>query len=253
MRGRRRLGGVVLGLVLLVAGATAGRAEAYTVGVENLDYLPAYGVRDGAYAGYARDLLDAFAAAEGIDFDYRPLPVPRLYATFLAGQLDFKFPDNANWAAARREGLSIAYSAPLARYVDATLVRPERRGQPVATLGTVSGFTPWAWMARIQSGQVRVLENANFTALVRQALAGRIDAAYANVSVVNRQLDQVLGDPGGLVLDPGQPHDASAYHLSTLHHPEVVGRLDTWMLANADWVAQLKQRHAVEKGFDDLD
>lgn len=248
----RRLRCLLL-LVGLLALPAAGRAESFTVGVENLDYLPAYGVQDGAYVGFARDLLDAFAEVEGIALDYRPLPVPRLYATFLAGELDFKFPDNPNWAGERRQGLSIAYSAPVARYLDGTLVRPEALGEPVEVLGTVTGFTPWAWLGRIEAGQVRVVENADFTALVRQALAGRIDAAYANVAVVNRQLDRVLTRSGGLVLDPGQPHDAAAYHLSTLNHPGMMERFDAWMAENAAWVAALKRRHAVEKGLDALD
>lgn len=225
--------------------------NAYVIGVENLYYLPAYAVEDGAYIGYARDLLDAFAADTGLTLTYEALPVPRLYASLAAGVIDLKFPDSPHWNPDFRAGRDLTYSAPVADYRDATIVpvaRAATRAEDVRTLGTVTGFTPYPWLDRITAGTVAVTENTDFRALVRQVLAGRVDAAYANIAVVNRVLDQDFGQPGALVAAPDLPDDAGAYRLSTIDHPEVVARLDAWMQANAAIIAEMKARHAVERG-----
>lgn len=251
---------LTLALVLGVAVAGPGHARdtettpdtsAYVIGVENQHYLPAYAVEDGAYVGYARDLLDAFAADQGLRIAYRPLPVRRLYASLAAGDIDFKFPDNPNWNAAFREAHTIHYSGPVADFLDASVVLADRADitpDAVKTLGTVTGFGPWPWMDRLDAGSVTLAENANFMALVRQVLAGRVDAAYASIAVVNRVLDQELDQPGALVFAPVLPHDHGSYLLSTIEHPEVIARFDAWMRDNVDLVAGLKQRHGVERG-----
>lgn len=251
----RLLQGVAPGLLLtlLAAGAPAATpAATYSVGVEDLDYLPAYGVRDGEYAGAARELLDAFASDQGIRFEYRPLPVPRLYATFFQGLVDFKFPDNPNWQRDRREGKALSYSAPMIEYIDGSLTLPASEGggiETVHSLGTVIGFTPWAWLGRIEKGKVMLHENADFTALVRQVLKGRLDAAYANVAVVNYQLDRVLQRPGALVFDRALPFSRDHYHLATLTHPDLIEAFDRWLESNREFVGELKARHGVEKGI----
>jgi ABC-type amino acid transport substrate-binding protein len=226
-------------------------APAYVVGVENLYYLPAYAIEDGAYTGFARELLDAFAADSGLTLRYEPLPVPRLYASLAADVIDLKFPDSPHWNPAFREGRDLSYSVSVVDYLDATIVpaaHADMAPQDIRTLGTVTGFTPYPWLDRIAEGSVTVAENADFRALVRQVLAGRVDAAYANIAVVNRVLDQEFDQPGALVAAPALPRDAGAYRLSTIAHPELVASFDAWMTANAERVAALKARHAVEQG-----
>ena len=62
----------------------AGAAEApLVVGVEAIEYLPAYNYRDGRYGGFARAVLDAFAADSKRPIEYVALPVSRLYEDFL--------------------------------------------------------------------------------------------------------------------------------------------------------------------------
>lgn len=236
-------------LSLPVMPAAYGQQRTFVIGVENLDYLPAYGVQDGEYVGYARALLDAFGADLGIRFEYRPMPVPRLYASLFAGTVDFKYPDNPNWAADARAGRDITYSGPAMTYVDGTLVPAGRElpdAQAIATLGTVTGFTPWAWNDAVSAGQVRVVENADFSALIRQALAGRVDGIYANVAVVRYKLESTGTDPGALEFRPDLPFDRGDYLLSTLEHPEVIAAFDDWMTASSDRVAELQRQYGVQ-------
>ena len=229
----------------------AGAKEVLVIGVENQYYLPAYAFENGAYQGFARDLFDAWARDRGFQVEYRALPVPRLYASFFGGQVDFKFPDNPNWKKDERAGKAITYSDPVASFVDGTSVRPERKGvgaDAFKVLGTMGGFTPWAWLDRIKSGKTALSENFNLEALVRQTLAGRVDGVYASVAVINYQLDHVLNQPGALVFDPNLPYSRDNYHLSSIKHPEIVRDFNDWMRKNRDRVNALKKKHGVEKG-----
>ncbi|MBS4096702.1 MAG: transporter substrate-binding domain-containing protein [Sulfuricella sp.] len=255
----RKFLGVFAAAVLVMAAlpggiALAGETKTYTVGVEDLDYFPVYAVQRGQYVGYARDILDAFAKERGYHFEYKPFPINRLFATFFQGQVDFKFPDNPNWQGDMRAGKKIIYSTPVIAYIDGTLVRPELKDagpDKIHTLGTVAGFTPWAWMDQIKSKQVILRENANFTALAQQVVAKRMDAAYASVAVVNYQLDNVLKTPGTLVFNSKLPHSKDNYFLSTLQHPEVIGEFDAWQKSHQDFLRGLKKKYGVEKGVND--
>lgn len=233
------------------AGEPARPADTIVVGVEMQSYLPAYAVENGRYVGYARDVLDAFAKDAGYRLEYRPLPVPRLYAAFFAGQVDLKFPDNPTWQAERRAGHDIVYSEPLAAFVDGISVVPTRRGAGPATLrtlGTVSGFTPWAAIDLVRAGKVALTENTSLDGLLQQVQTGRIDGVYASIAVVNHQLDHVLRQPGALVFDPSLPHSRGQYHVASIKRPDVVRDLTAWLRNNAKRVAAMKAAHAVEKG-----
>lgn len=251
---RRRLLAALLALGLAsAAGAGEAAAADYVIGVEELNYFPVYGVRDGAYGGAAREIFDAFAADAGISFEYRPLPVNRLYADLTGGGIDFKFPDNPAWAPGAKQGATVTYSAPVIAYIDGVVVKPERVGQgpdAVAVLGTVTGFTPFSWLDRIAAGNPRLTENGQMDALLRQVLTGRIDGAYVSVAVANHLLATDLGKPGGLVFDPGLPHSRDTYRLSTTRHADLLARFDAWLADNAERVAAIKTRTGAEAGLE---
>jgi len=249
---------LTVALLAQALGVSRGHAEdapkTYVIGVEDINYLPAYGIENGHYVGYARAILDAFAKDQGILFDYRPMPVRRLYGNLAAGAIDFKFPDNPNWNVKFRDTNTVVYSHPVIRYMDASVVRADRTDMTVDqvhTLATVTGFSPWPWVNRIKDGTVQVSENADLVALVRQVLAGRVDAAYVNIAVVNRILDKNLNQPGALTAAPAIPHDSGAYVLSTIHHQELIATFDAWMANNEATLSSLKEDYAVERGVHD--
>lgn len=253
MNGKSRGGmmAAVFGLLVMLTGPAASAGKTYTIGVENLDYYPVYAVKDGAYVGYGREVLDAFAKERGYQFEYKPFPVSRLFAVFFQGQVDFKFPDNPYWQGDLRAGKNIAYSGSVVNYIDGALVRPEMKDagpDKVKTLVTVAGFTPWAWMDLIKNKQVTLRENTDFTALAQQVIAKRVDAAYASVAVVNYQLDNILKTPGALVFNSRLPHSRDSYFLSTMKHPEVIAEFDAWQKSRADFIRALKKKYGVEKG-----
>ena len=242
----------LLAFILCTASvADAAPLRTYIIGVENIDYYPAYRTENGHYIGYGRELLDTFAKARGYHFEYKPFPVPRLFANFFQGQLDFKFPDNPDWQAEMRAGKNVVYSAPIAAYIDGAMVRPDMADagiDRIKTLGTLVGFTPWAWMDAIKSKQVALRENADLAALAQQVIARRLDAAYGSVAVMNYQLDHVLKTPGALVFNPKLPYSKNHYFLSTLKHPDVIREFNDWLKHNQATVRALKAKYRVEEG-----
>jgi polar amino acid transport system substrate-binding protein len=239
--------------VLLLALAAASPAGAETrplvVGVEELGYLPAYGWRNSEFVGAAREILDGFGAAKGYQMVYRPLPVKRLYAELLGGLVDLKFPDSPDWAAAIKGGYRIAYSQPIIAYVDGVMVRPENKGRGTAavkSLGTVAGFTPLAWLDRIESGVVTLRETTQLEQTLSQVLLRRTDGAYISVAAAAHSLDVDLHQPGALVFDATLPHNRGEYRLSTVRNREVVAEFNTWLDANAALVKAINAHTGAE-------
>jgi polar amino acid transport system substrate-binding protein len=247
-----QLGSLLISAILLCLAAPVLAKDKLIIGVENQFYLPIYAYDQGQYHGFARDLFDAFAQDRGYQVEYRALPVPRLYAAFFSGQVDFKFPDNPLWKQQERNGKKISYSAPVAAFVDGISVLPRNANagiDQIKHIGTMSGFTPWAWMSRIKTGDTRLSENTHLQALIKQTLAGRNDGAYASVAVINYQLDHVLKQPGALVFNPALPNDRDNYYLSSIKRPEVLNEFNHWQQANRTRIAAMKKQYGVEKGL----
>ncbi|WP_245651329.1 type 2 periplasmic-binding domain-containing protein [Paramagnetospirillum marisnigri] len=227
-------------------------ARDLVVGVEAIDYAPVYGMRGGEFIGAAREILDAFARDQGHRLTYRPFPVKRLLAELIHGGIDLKFPDSPDWQGAVRKDVPIAYSKPVIAYIDGTVVRAERVGaapETIASLGTVAGFTPFAWQDSIKAGKVSLTENPGFEALLKQLQIGRIDGAYANVAVMLTAAEVVLGNPGTLAYAPGLPHIADSYRLSSYKSPEIVAEFDEWLGRNGKLVAEIISRTGAERGI----
>lgn len=243
-----RLFGLAMGALILGLAGNA-RSETFTIGVENIEYYPAYSFEDGEYKGFARALLDAFAKDRGHNFDYRPLPVGRLYSTFLQGDLDFKFPDNATWAGDQKAGKTVIYSDRVFAYVDGVSVLSAQKGRPadtVKSLGIVRGFTAWDWLDRIKAGTLTLHENSSFRSLLLTTIAGRNEGAFGNIDVIHYQLEKI-GQPGALVFDPGLPHTKGYYHLSSMKHPALLSDFNAWMAANTNLLIRLKADYGIEK------
>lgn len=240
----------MISIILMSSPVMANKAKHFTIGVEELDYLPYYSSTGNNYHGYARDLLDAFAKERGYDFEYKPMPVKRLYQSLLKHQVDFKFPDNPNWQSDLKKDIHIVYSEPTVTYIDGVMVLSGKKGLGIdhlKKLGTVMGFTAWEYLDRIQKGTVAISENASFDGLLKQVIIGRLDGAYINPEVGRYQLETILKKPGILEFDPGLPCTKSAYLLSTIIHPEIMNEFNQFLKNKATLVQQLKVKHGINK------
>ena len=221
------------------------------VGVEDLEYYPMYAWRDGEWVGAGREILDAFAKDRGYRLSYRPLPVKRLFAELVAGTIDLKYPDNPTWAADVKKGSTVTYSKPVVSYIDGVMVRPGNLGPTpvtIKTLGTVAGFTPYAWLDQINSGKVALKENPRMELLLKQAVVGHVDGAYVNVAVATHLLDKGLSIPNALVFDPRLPHSKDSYALSSTRHPEIISEFNAWMAENEARIRTIKDTLGAERG-----
>jgi ABC-type amino acid transport substrate-binding protein len=245
------IGIVVAGGAWLMAVPAPALARDVVVGVEAIDYSPVYGVRDGRFLGAAREILDAFAVARGHRLTFQPLPVKRLYAELNHGGIDLKFPDSPDWQPALRQGRTTAFSKPVIHYIDGTIVRADAVSAGIETihsLGTIAGFTPFAWGERLKSGSVELKENSTFDQLLRQVQTKRIDGAYGNVAVALNAADAVPGLAGALAFAPKLPHVADSYRVSSVKAPELVAEFDEWLAANGKLVVEIIARTGAERG-----
>ncbi|KIL98341.1 ABC-type amino acid transport/signal transduction systems periplasmic component/domain [Paramagnetospirillum magnetotacticum MS-1] len=241
-------GAVAALLCLLGLGAWA---RDIVVGVEAIDYSPVYGMRDDRFQGAAREILDAFAAARGHRLTFQALPVKRLYAELNRGGIDLKFPDSPDWAPALRQGDGPVFSKPIIEYIDGTIVRREAlttTPDGIHSLGTIAGFTPYAWNEWLKSGAVELKENSSFEQLLRQVQTRRIDGAYGNVAVALNAAENIAGLAGSLAFAPNLPYVADSYRLSSVKAPDVIAEFDLWLSKNPKLVAEIIARTGAEKG-----
>jgi polar amino acid transport system substrate-binding protein len=223
------------------------QAETFKVGVELQPYLPYSNVQDGQYLGYGRDLLDAFAAYQGHEFIYQPLPVRRLLNDFLSGRVDFKYPDNPRWNADQKQNHTVYFSQAAAAAIDGVLVKPQFLGRGKAhlrRLGTQRGFTPWPYLDEIRMGKILLIQANQIDSLLAMAMNDRVDGVYLNPLVVRYQLYNSAEDDA-LVFDPSLAYQNDHYFLSSINYPEVIEQFDAFLTSQAELVQTLKERHGI--------
>jgi len=234
-------------LCLLVSGLpfSSLASESFVVGVEAVNYEPYFNNKaNGEYYGAARDLLDLFAETQGYTFEYKVLPVKRLFSDFIRSQtLDFKFPDNPKWRPELKTSISITYSDLVFIDKSAIMVLPTHKAmQPseLKKLGTILGFTPWPFMEKINQGQIRLAENRSFTGLIKQTLTGRVDGAFINTVVARYALKHTFNQPKALVIADNLPLAIGEFYLSSIQHPQIIAEFNQFLSEQAAAVDAIK-------------
>lgn len=221
----------------------------YVVGVEALQYYPLYEGKGNTYKGYARELLDEFAKAKGHKLSYKAVPVKRLFGEFLAGNMDFKYPDNAKWASHMKQGHKVVYSDSTVEYIDGIMAPPAIKGLNIdsfKTIGTLRGFTPWVYMDDISKGTMKLSESDNMKSLISMAESGRIQGAYFNVVVAQYFMKNTMKNAKALVFKEELPHSRDSFSLSTVKHPKVIAEFNAFLKENESLVEKLKEKYQVK-------
>lgn len=231
----------------LLSFAAVAEQKSFSVGVEALEYSPHYSFENGSYKGYGADVLQAFAKDRGYTLQFKGLPVARLGSEFVAGNLDFKYPDNGNWAGDLKKGKNVVYSDAVAQFTDGALVIPEMKGKTtLKTLGAPRGFTPWVYMGDVSSGKIKLQELDSLEAVIKSAQAKRVDAGYSNIDVAAYFMKTKMGNADILVFDESLPHDKSTYHLSTLKHAAVITEFNDFQKREKALIDKLKAQYGVK-------
>ena len=241
---------ILMGLLasILLAFTLQASAKNFVIGVESLNYYPIYLGRGNTYTGYARELLDEFGKASGHKFTYKPLPVKRLLSEFLAGNLDFKYPDNSKWAPNAKQGHAITYSDSTIEYIDGLMMLPANSAVNVNNLksiGTLRGFTPWVYMDDISKGTLKVSETDTLKSLISMTESQRVQGAYINVVVARYYIKNELKKAGLLTFNADMPHARDHFVLSSIKHPEVVKEFNAFLKNNVSLVGKLKDKYQV--------
>ncbi len=248
------LGVALAGLLLLAhpAGAEEARRTEYVVGVESFYYPPHYYLNNGEFSGYARDLLDAFAAARGLHLTYRPLPYLRLVHDLRLGLIDFQYPDNALWLQDKKVGVDISYSNYAIMYIDGVARKKENLGKPLAALKRMVmpiGWSPIDYYPLVKAGKLEITEVVNVDSVMKMVTTDRVDGAYLNADVV-RYIMQEAGTPDRIEFDPTLPYIFSGFSLASVKHKDVSKSFNQFLSDERKNVAAIRQKY----GFvDDTD
>jgi polar amino acid transport system substrate-binding protein len=123
------------------------------------------------------------------------------------------------------------------------MVKPERVGQPIRTLGIIIGFQPWKYKDEIKAGRIRVTDAPGTISLIQMILSERVDGGNLALEVARYHLTQ-MGKPKALVADPKLiPLVESHYHLSSIRYPELVSRFDLFLQKEQKAVKALQEKY----------
>ncbi len=232
--------------------ATEQKIKEFVIAVENIEYLPYYGVdpqKPENYIGFAREFLDSFAKKQGYVFKYQPLPVKRLFKEFIEGMYDFKYPDNPFWSADDKKGKTIFYSESVTDYTDGIMVHADNKHinlDDLVVIGTVRGFTAWDYLDHIKSGKLELVENNTLFGLLQQVAMKRIDGCYVNNAVAAKAIKESEDALANIVFAPQLPHTKSSYKLSTQKHPQIIEELNKFLQENKKEIDAMRSRYNIK-------
>lgn len=231
---------------LIIGIQTSAASTKYSMGVEDfIDFLPYSDYQDKKFTGLGKDILDLFAQQYGYTFIYKPLPLKRRDNLFIKKKLDFIFPDNPYWIADMKKGIDIAY-APMLEFTDGVVVLKENVGKGIGNLkklGLPHGFTPWQYLDKVGSGEIKVAES-NYSGLYKKLLKGRIDGAYVNIKIAKfywNQIDSFKNRP--IVFDTALPHAKGFWYLSTIKYPKITKQFEAFMKKNKKTIEKMKKKY----------
>jgi len=241
----------LLTAVLLFSNPGWGEEKTFVIGVEQLKYYPLYSYEGEEYIGASRAVLDGFFKQYGYKFQYKILPILRLFRELTTHRLDFKYPDSPFWQQAMKKDIQVTYSDGVLEYIDGTMVIPDQKGKRsnLKTLGSPLGFTPWAYIDQVKKKELSVTESTNFNSLLMMVIKNRVEGAYINIAVARHYLDNVLDRPGELVFDPSLPHVREFYQLSTTKHPAIIQEFNSYLKKNKKKIDQIKKKFKVNVDF----
>jgi len=238
--------------LLLLFSCNTFSQKTYYIGVQNFyEYHPYSEFKNGIYKGFNRDVLDLFARSQGFEFKYEPRPIKRLYAEFLAGDFDFKYPDNTNWALDIKAAEKIYYSQAVVSYSDGLMVKRENIGKSFNELQSISlinGYSPEnSYIERNKKGKLEIIRTNSYQRLLQLVAENRVDGAYFNVAVSQHYNSyNMQGDD--LVFDKSHPHINSVRSLSSIKHPKLILLFDQFLIDKKPQIDALKIQYNIIEG-----
>lgn len=222
--------------------------KTYLVGVEDIDYFPFFTKEDTASPpGLMIEILNHFAVKEGLIFEYVYLPIARFPDWYDSADIDFRIPDNPHWSVDIKE---LTFSKSIVKlHTDFITLRDnqQRSIDDFRTIGTVKGFSPSPqWSERIKENKVNFVYDGSIKVLLLLLKRGLVDGLDINIAVA-RYYGRELGLSNDDFIVFKRTASASLdYHFSTIHHPEIIERLNHYIDNQQAEILALKARYHIE-------
>lgn len=241
-----------IAILLLMFIAGSGRAEdaVYRVGVEDLSYYPLMAFSEQDSTSILKQIMNDFAEAEGIMFEFIPLPIQRFYAWYDEGAIDFRLPDNPYWSS--KGDPDLEYSDPVITLCANVVTLAKNRDVPMEKfnrLGTLYGFMPDPkWEEAVKTGKVDVVTDSSLKVLTRMLLNGMVDGLDLHFSTIRHQAEK-LGEPvTKFAVASDFESSTLAYRLSTREHTDLLKKFNRYLEQQQERTRQITDAFSFRQG-----
>ncbi len=224
-------------------------SQAITLGVESTNYSPYYYLNsEQQYQGAAREIFDLFSVVNSLDVNYQPMPVPRLFSEFVKGNVDLKFPDNPLWAGSLQSEVKVFYSESIFN-VHETLLILKNKGteigqKDIKKVGTILGFSVPGIAKSVANKEFETVQTKEVEQLIHMLVSQRVQGVYFNESVAI-DLAKRMYPEKQLTTHSQYPPFQYAYHLSSINHPELIERFNSFLISHSEQVADIRKRYGL--------
>ncbi len=224
---------------VLAAGTTKVR-----VGVEQIDYYPHFDFSSATPRGYFYELMQLFAKETGIELQFVPLPVKRLYQE-AEDSVDLVYPDNPRWQKYMVVNLQKHFSNPVEMNLGTTMVLAAKRDITLPrfrSLAIIHGFTPTRWIELQGQNRYKFVEVADVDSALGLVLKGRVDGALVEYHVAQDFMAKHQLQ-GTLVVGSQLPYTEFPFLLSSYNRPDLINAFNQFLEKHAAQVAQLQRKY----------
>lgn len=207
---------LLLFLAPLFIGAGYGPTNTVVVGIEDV-LLP-----ETSDEGLI--LLNRFAKDKNQVFQYRILPIERLFKELFRGRIHVKYPDNPNWKKGERSEVSTYFSHKPLWVVNVGFIRRKADPSPIRKVGAILGFT----VPQVSPNQ-EIIYVRNFASLRFLLKSKRVDAVYANLEMFLQRTQE----NSEYEYSKNSPLYTEQYFASTTTAQDLLLSLDLWMKENS--------------------
>ena len=234
-------------LCLMSQALYANDKSRFTIGVQQLEYLPYSHIKHNEYRGVMRIILDKFAQEHGYRFVYEHFPINDLYRNLKTGRIDFKMPDHPNWAKHEKKGAEFIYSRKGIPAIDGvvTLNKNQHLTAPqLRSVGKISGFTLESLDRLKHRKEIKVYEGNSLKQLLGLLSQERINGVYCNAIVARHFGKNLLGTD--FLTNRNLPFVEFEYRISTIRYKKVVEQFDVFLKRNKAWLDALYKEHDIQ-------
>lgn len=217
--------------------------QSYRVGTEAIDFYPHYNFTATGKPGYANLVLQQFADYAGLQLEFKPLPVKRLYHE-IDRLVDAVYPDHPRWVHYQGTAPERYFSQPVAAAVGTALVRQQRESidtAQVRSLAIIHGFTPIAWFGIREQYRFRIIEVPDAETALRLLLSDRVDVVDLEYNVARYQLSR-LASQQDIAVAVHLPYTLGQYHLSSASNPALIQCFNQFLQQYQSQLRALKVR-----------